>query len=272
MISSSNVWRFVVKKFLFLVVAFVPALASAAVRTEVVEYKHGGAVLEGFAAWDDALPGKRPGVLVIHEWMGLNDFAKQQATRLAELGYVAFAADIYGKGIRPATVEEAGKTSGFYKNDRQLLRGRGLAGLKALQRMKSVDDARLAVIGFCFGGTAALELARAGAPLKGVVTFHGGLSTPTPEDAVNIRAKVLALHGADDPYVTQEEVAGFIDEMKKGKVDWQLVQYSGAVHGFTNPTNGTDPKKGAAYNEKAAARAWKAMTVFFDEIFKTAAR
>ena len=257
------------KKYLFFLAAFIPALASAAVKTQVVEYKQGGATLQGFMAWDDTVPGKRPGILVAHAWKGLDDFTKTETTKLAEMGYVAFALDIYGKGIRPTDQAECAKQSGFYKTDRALLRGRATAGLKELQKNKSVDPDKIAAIGFCFGGTTVLELARSGAPLKGVVTFHGGLSTPTPADAANIKAKVLALHGGDDPYVKKEEVDAFVDEMKKGKVDWQLNQYSGAVHGFMEPGNGNDPSKGLAYNQQAAERAWKAMSDFFDEIFKT---
>ncbi len=260
------------KKSLLFLAAFIPALASAAVKTQVVEYKQGGATLEGFLAWDDAGQGKRPGVLVAHAWKGLDDFTKTETTRLAEMGYVAFALDIYGKGIRPTDPAECGKQSGFYKSERAILRGRAAAGLKQLQKSKFVDADRLAVIGFCFGGTTALELARSGAPLKGIVTFHGGLSTPTPADAANIKGKVLVLHGGDDPYVKKEEVDAFLDEMKAGKVDWQMNVYSGAVHGFSEPGNGNDPSKGVAYNQQAAERSWEAMTAFFNEIFKTAAR
>lgn len=242
--------------------------AEAAVTTRIIEYKQGDAVLEGYLAWDDATTTKRPGVLVVHEWTGINPYIKQRVESLAKLGYVAFAADIYGKGVRPAIQSDAAKTAGIYKSDRPLLRARVRAGLEELKKQKLVDTQRIAAIGYCFGGTTVLELARDGADVKGVVSFHGGLSTPTPQDAKNIKAKVLALHGADDPYVKTDEVSAFQEEMRNAKVDWQFVSYGNAVHSFTNPGAGNDNSKGAAYNEKADKRSWKAMKVFFAEIFR----
>jgi dienelactone hydrolase len=149
-----------------------------------------------------------------------------------------------------------------------LLRARAQAGLAELRKQKLVDPQRIAAIGYCFGGTTVLELARDGADLKGVISFHGGLSTPTPQDARDIKGKVLALHGADDPYVKADEVAAFQDEMRKAHVDWQFVGYGNAVHSFTNKAAGNDNNKGAAYNEKADKRSWEAMKVFFAEIFR----
>lgn len=242
--------------------------AEAAVKTKVVEYRQGDTVLEGFLAWNDVKSAKSPGVLVVHEWTGLGPYAKKRAEMLAKMGYVAFAADIYGKGIRPSTPADAGKTAAIYKDDRQLLRARINAALDVLKGNRHVDPKRIAAIGYCFGGTTVLELARSGADIAGVVSFHGGLSTPTPQDAKNIKAKVLALHGADDPFVKTDEVAAFQDEMRKGGVDWQFTAYGGAVHSFTNPDAGNDNSKGAAYNEKADKRSWEAMKVFFAEIFK----
>jgi dienelactone hydrolase len=242
--------------------------AEAKIHTETIEYKEGDAVLEGYLAYDDSVKGARPGVLVIHEWWGLNPYIEKRTEQLAELGYIAFAADIYGKGNRANTPEEAGKLAGIYRSDRQLLRRRVKAGLEVLKKQALTDTKKIAAIGYCFGGTTVLELARSGADIAGVVSFHGGLSTPTPQDAKNIKAKVLALHGADDPYVKEQEVLAFEDEMRKGGVDWQLNIYSGAVHGFTNPDNGSDNSKGVAYNEKADKRSWEAMKLFFGEIFR----
>jgi dienelactone hydrolase len=242
--------------------------AEAAVKTKTIEYKQGDTILEGYLAWDDAKTVKRPGVLIVHEWTGINAHMKQRAEMLAKLGYVAFAADIYGKGIRPAAPADAAKTAGIYKNDRTLMRARANAGLEELKKQKLVDTQRLAAIGYCFGGTTVLELARDGAGVKGVISFHGGLSTPTPQDARNIKGKVLALHGADDPFVKVDEVAAFQDEMRKAGVDWQFNSYGNAVHSFTNKEAGTDNSKGAAYNEKADKRSWEAMKIFFGEIFK----
>ena len=252
--------------FILALLALVGA-AEAKVVTKTVEYRQGDTVLEGYLAYDDAVKGKRPGVLVVHEWTGLGSYVKKRVEQLARMGYVALGADIYGKGVRPKGPEAAGREAGKYKNDRQLLRARVRAGLYELRRQPMVDAGRLAAIGYCFGGTAVLELARSGADLRGVVSFHGGLDTTNPEDGKNIRAKLLVLHGADDPYVPPQQVAAFQEEMRKGGVDWQMVTYGGAVHSFTNPDAGNDPAKGAAYNEKADRRSWEAMKQFFAEIF-----
>lgn len=240
-------------------------VAHAALVQRDVEYRDGDAVLEGYLVYDDALAGKRPGVLVVHEWMGLNDYAKSRADQLAGLGYVAFAADIYGKDIRPNTPETAGAEAGKYKSDRLLLRRRVLAGLNQLKAQDNVDGTQLAAIGYCFGGTTVLELARAGADVKGVVSFHGGLSKGEVPSAP-IKAEILALHGADDPFVPAAEVAAFEAEMKAAGAKYRLIQYPGAVHGFTNPNNkGQIP--GALYNQAADAASWQQMQAFFKELF-----
>jgi len=242
--------------------------AQARVVTKTVEYRQGDTTLEGYLAYDDSVKGKRPGVLVIHEWTGLGPYEKKRAEQLAQLGYVAFAADIYGKGVRPATPEAAAKEAAKYRGtDRSLIRARAAAGLDTLATIPEADPDRLAVIGYCFGGTAALELARSGANLRGTVSFHGGLDTPIPADALKIRGKVLALHGADDPHVPPTQVATFQQEMRLAKVDWQMNYYGGAVHSFSNPKSGNDPANGVAYNEKADRRSWEAMKIFFNEIF-----
>jgi dienelactone hydrolase len=244
------------------------SMANAAVQTKVVEYKQGDTSLEGYLAWDDAMQGQRPGVLVVHEWMGLGDYAKQRARKLAAMGYVAFAADIYGQGIRPKTTQEAAAQSGIYKKNRPLMRARALAGLDVLRNHPLCNPRQIAAIGYCFGGACALELARSGADIAGVVSFHGGLDTPTTADAKNIRCKVLVLHGGDDPHVPPKDVKAFEDEMRAGRVDWQLNIYGGAVHGFTIPASGNDNSKGAAYNAKADRRSWEAMKTFFAETFE----
>ena len=240
----------------------------AAIHTETVEYKQGDATLEGFVAYDDAIQGKRPAVLVVHQWMGLTDYEKHRAEMLAQLGYVAFCADIYGKGVRPQNTAEAGAQAGKYKSDRQLLRARVNAGLEALRQQPLVDSKRIAAIGYCFGGTTVLELARSGADVAGVVSFHGGLDAPNPDDGKNIKCKVLVCHGADDPFSSPQDIAALENEMRKGGVDWQLIKYGGAVHSFTQPMAGNDNSKGAAYNEKADKRSWEEMKRFFAEIFK----
>jgi dienelactone hydrolase len=253
---------------LSVLLALSPAMAVAAVKTEVVEYQDGNTRLEGLVAFDDAAKDPRPGVLVVHDWMGITDNTRRRAVQLAELGYVAFAADIYGKGVRPKTPQEAGAQAGRYKADRKMLRARVSAALETLRKNPRVAAARLGAMGYCFGGTTALELARSGAPLAGTVTFHGGLDSPTPEDARNIKGKVLALHGAADPFVPAKEVEAFEGEMNDAKVDWTLVKYSGAVHAFTVVEAGNDPSKGAAYNALADQRSFEAMKAFWAEVFR----
>jgi dienelactone hydrolase len=253
---------------LLTIASLFPSIATAALHTSVVDYKQGNAALEGYTAYKEGMTGKAPGILVVHDWMGLNDHYKKITERLADLGYIAFAVDIYGKGVRPKDSQQAAAEAGKYKSDRGLMRQRVLAGLEELKKNKNVDPKRIAAIGYCFGGTVALELARSGAPIAGVVTFHGGLDTPTPEDAKNIKAKILVLHGADDPFVPPNQVAAFQDEMRKGGVDWQMIYYADAVHAFTVPSAGNDKSKGVAYNEKADKRSWEAMKSFFKELFE----
>jgi dienelactone hydrolase len=240
----------------------------AAIRTETVEYQQGGTTLEGFVAYDDAIKGARPGVLVVHQWLGLTDYEKKRAEMLAQRGYIAFCADIYGKGVRPQNTKEASTLAGKYKSDCQLLRARVNAGLDALRQQALVDQKRIAAIGYCFGGTTVLELARSGADLNGVVSFHGGLDSPPSADGKNIKCKVLVLHGADDPFSSPQDIAAFENEMRSGGVDWQLIKYGGAVHAFTQWNAGSDNSKGAAYNERADKHSWEDMKRFFAEIFK----
>lgn len=242
--------------------------AGAEVRTKAVQYRQGEAVLEGYLAYDDAIKGQRPGVLVIHEWKGLGPYEERRARQLAELGYVAFALDIYGKGVRAKDTHEAAALAGIYRKDRGLMRARAQAGLEVLKSQELADPGRVAAIGYCFGGMAVLELARSGADVEGVVSFHGKLNTPDPKDAENIKGKVLILHGADDRSVPPEEIAAFEDEMRRAGVDWLMISYGGAVHSFTNPASGDDPSRGVAYNERADHRSWEAMKLFFAEIFR----
>jgi dienelactone hydrolase len=243
-------------------------LATQDVSGQLIEYKHGDVVLEGYLAWPKDAKGKLPGVLICHQWMGMSDYEKRRADETAKLGYVAFALDIYGKGVRPKDPGEAAKMAGGYKGDRALLRGRALAGLEVLRKSDKVDVSKLAAQGYCFGGTTALEVARSGAEIRGAVSFHGDLSTPTPADARQIKGKILALHGADDPFVPPAQVLAFEDEMRKAGVDWHLVAYGGAVHSFTLKHAGNDNSKGSAYNEKADLRSWEAYKDFLAELFR----
>ena len=245
-----------------------PLQAVATVKSEPLPYQQGDTAFEGVLYYDDADTAPRRAVLVCHEWWGLNDYAKKRAEQLAQMGYVALAVDVYGKGVNAKSMEEASKMSTALKNDRATLRARVTAALNALKARKEVDPRKIAAIGYCFGGTTALELARSGADVVGTVAFHAALSTPTPADAKNIKGKVLVCHGADDPFVPVAEVNGFLEEMKSARVNFQFNAYGGAVHTFTNPAAGNDPSKGQAYNEQADRRSWEEMKLFFAEIFR----
>ena len=244
------------------------AAAQAAVVHKIVTFEHQGVVLEGYLAWDDALEGTRPGILVVHQWMGLSDNERMRADMLAEIGYLALATDVYGRGVRPADSQEAGAEAGKYYGDRELFRGRLAAGLAELKGQPLVDPGRIAAIGYCFGGGGVLELARSGAELSGVVSFHGSLDTPLPAAVGDIKGSVLVCHGAVDPYVKPEAVDGFLEEMEAAKADYQLIMYAGAVHAFTQKGAGDDPSRGAAYNAAADRRSWRAMRDFLAEIFE----
>lgn len=245
----------------------VSASAFGAIKEKTHEYKHGEAALEGILAFDTKGPKKKPAVIIVHNWNSIDDYEKMRTREIAKLGYVAFAADVYGKGVRPKTVEESSSLSSSYKNNIPMLRGRLIAAYEEVAKMPNVDPKNIAIMGYCFGGTGALELGRSGADLKGIVSFHGGLATPDPKDAKNIKGKVLVLHGADDPYVPEKEVLSFQKEMRDAKVDWELVSYGNAVHAFTEKEVGNDNSKGAAYNASADKRSWEAMKDFFKEIF-----
>lgn len=254
------------KTSLITLFSLLASVAGATIVEKPVEYKVGEALYEGWHAYDDAAEGKRPSILVVHQWTGVSDNEKMRAKMLAELGYNVFVADVYGKGIRPQP-PESGKEAGKYKNNRPLLRERVNAALSVLLKDSHTDTSKVACIGYCFGGTAAIELGRSGAALKGIVSFHGGLDSPSPADGKNIKGKVLALHGADDPFVPAKDLAAFEQEMKDSGVDYKLVQYPGAVHSFTQKAAGNDNSKGAAYNEAADKASWDEMKAFFGRIF-----
>jgi dienelactone hydrolase len=243
-----------------LLTAFVICASSlsAAIRTETVAYKDGDQALEGFVTWDDSVSGPRPGVLVVHDWTGLQDYAKDRAKQLAGLGYVAFAADIYGKGVRPTDPKECAVLAGKYRNDLPLLRRRVLIGLDQLKARNETDAKRLGAIGYCFGGTCVLELARSGADVRGVVSFHGGLGTKQPAAPDTIKARILVCHGGADDHVNKE-VPAFREEMKKAGAKMEFITHEGALHGFTKP--------GPAYQEKADKESWAAMKKFFGAVF-----
>lgn len=239
------------------------------IHTENIDYKDGDVQLQGYLAYDDSKQDKRPGILVFHEWWGLNQYPKDRAEQLAKLGYVAFAVDMYGKGVVAKTADEAGKLAGGVRQNPDLMIKRAKAGLDILKKNKFVDTDKLAAIGFCFGGSVALALAQDGADLKGTAVFHAGFGPEASVDAAkNIKGKVLILHGAADKASPMQNVMAFTDALEKANIDWQLDVYSQAVHAFSNPAAGNDPSKGVAYNENAAKRSWQTMQNFFKEIFK----
>jgi dienelactone hydrolase len=255
------------KMLVVLLVSLLSLHAEAKMVSKNVTYSDNGQTFIGYLAYDDAVKGKRPGVLVAHEWWGLNDFTREKARQMAALGYVAFAPDMYGNGQTTVDPRIAAKMAGEVRGTK-LLRDRVVAGFNELLRQDNVDTGRIVAMGFCFGGTAVLKLAFSGAPVRGVVTFHASIIVPTPEEAGLIRTKLLVLHGADDPYAPRDTIARFQESLRAAKVDWQMVYYGNAVHGFTNPSNGTDNAKGLAYNPLAAERAWTSMRLFFDEVLR----
>ncbi len=237
-------------------------------HTETIEYAAGDAELEGYLVYDPALKGRRPGVVVAHAWRGRDEFTAEKAKALARLGYVGFAADVYGRGLFGDTDDKAAALMQPLVDERSLLRARIGAAVHTLAEHHAADPRRLGAIGFCFGGLTVLELARSGAAVRGVVSFHGLLGTPDPRDARNIRGKVLALQGNDDPLAPPGDVAAFAREMTEAGVDWQMVVYGNTMHAFTNPAANA-PARGLKYDARADRRSWQAMRSFFEEAFET---
>lgn len=242
--------------------------AEAPIETKTITYKIGNETFEGCVSRPVKAAGKLPGVLVAHDWTGYGPFPKARAEQLAKLGYVALALDMYGQGVHANNPGEAQKLSGVFYQDASLFRVRSKAALDELLKQPNVDPDRIGAIGFCFGGATVLELARSGAKVAGVVTFHDSLATKDPAKPGDIKAKeILVLHGSRDPMVKPEAVAGFMDEMNAAKVPFRLVAYPDAVHAFTNPEAGNDPGKGVAYDAKAAEAAYAEMEGYFAQVF-----
>jgi dienelactone hydrolase len=242
--------------------------AQGGVRTKTVEYRQGDTVFEGYLAYDDSASDKRPGVLVIPEEWGLNNFAKTRAEQLARLGYVAFAADMYGNGVQLKDAKEAFEFANSLRDNRNLMRLRAEAGLATLLRQPHVDPKRIAVLGYSFGGTTALELARGGADVAVAISFHGELNSPTTPDAKRINSKILILHGSGDPLVTPEPTKKFEEEMRKAGVDLRLVKFDEAIHSVPNSQSIRDRNQGVtAYDSKADQRSFEIMKLFLNESF-----
>ena len=235
------------------------------IQNRLIEYDHNGTILEGYLVWDDALTGPRPGILISHAWGGRDQFVCDKATALAELGYVGFAQDMYGKGVFGNGPEENTKLMTPLIEDRALLQSRISLGLDTLKAQDEVDASNCAAMGFCFGGLCVLDLARIGTDINGVVSFHGLFGSPGNTDGTRIKAKVLALHGNDDPMVPVDVVTGFENELTAANADWQIHVYGNTSHAFTNPV-ANDADHGLLYNENADKRSWITMKNFFEEI------
>ena len=256
---------------LFLLAPATPITAEeepaedAPIQVKAVDYEHDDTALHGLLAWPTETLDDEPvrAVLLIHAWRGHGEFVQAKARELAEEGFVAFALDMYGKGVYAKDNREASQLAGTFYADRELMRARAQAGLDILLAHEGVTLANTVAIGFCFGGTVVLEMARGGTKLGGVASFHGGLKTPAPASSGDIHCEVLVLHGGDDPYVPEAELLAFWREMREARAKHRIVILSGAVHAFTDPAAGNDPSKGAAYNAEAAETAWDTCYDFF---------
>jgi len=258
-----NIQRFTVLFVLFL----LAGTAHAQVVARPVSYVQGGVALEGYLAYDDAVSGKAPGVLVVHEWWGLNDYARGRAEKLAQLGYVAFAVDMYGKGKSTTHPDQAGAWMKEINSNMDAWQKRAMAGLEILKKQPQVDPHRIAAIGYCFGGATVQVLAYSGADLKGIVSFHGSLVPPSAEQAGRTKAKFLICHGAQDPFNKPEVLIKYITALNASTIDWQLIALGNTRHGFTNPDAAQYGMPALAYSPSSDRRSWQYMQYFFKEIF-----
>ena len=241
--------------------------AYGVIVSKDIEYRTDDITMKGYLVYNDVIKGRRPGVIIVHEWWGLNEYARKRARMLAELGYTAFAIDMYGGGKNTEHPEKAAEFAGKVRKNMAAARARFNSALNVLKKEETVLPAKIAAIGYCFGGGIVLQMALDGAPLSGVVSFHGSLGATYPEDKPEVRSKILICHGADDPHVNASQVQQFQQELDKAGANWQMNIYGDAVHSFTNPETGDDPSQGSAYNKQADIRSWEAMKLFFEEIF-----
>jgi dienelactone hydrolase len=247
------------------VVLLIASTAQAVVQTKMIAYKHGDQECQGFLAWDDAVQGPRPGVLVVHEWWGLNDYARQRAEKLAKLGYVAFAADMYGEGKSTTHPNEAGQMANKVRTNVNDWRNRALDALEVLKAQPQCDKSRLAAIGYCFGGSTVLQLAYSGADVKAVASFHGAPVTPSAADARQIKAAILFCHGADDSFIQPSAIKSFRDALDGAGVKYEFIAYPGARHSFTVPDADSHGNPGMKYDKAADEASWKQMQELFAE-------
>ena len=252
-------------KIILLITVFSMQLTNAQLKP--IAYLDGNQKLNGFGILAKKVSASKPGILILPAWKGIDVHSKEVAQQLSDLNYNAFVADIYGEGNYPTNTQEAGKQSGYYKTNYLEYQKRIELAMQQLIKMGTNPD-QIVVIGYCFGGTGALEVARSKMSVQGVVSFHGGLEKEVSRFVNPIDTKVLVLHGADDPYVSVPSITNFQNEMRNAKADWQMVYYADAVHAFTEPAAGNDNSKGAAYNEKADKRSWEHMKLFLKEVLK----
>ncbi|WDO12199.1 dienelactone hydrolase family protein [Flavobacterium sp. WW92] len=250
-----------------LIILSIMVANTAVAQLKKVDYKDNTQVLSGISVTPKKAMANKPGVLILPAWKGIDEHSQEVATELAAMGYYVFVADIYGVDKRPKDGKEAGEKSSYYKTNITEYQKRISLALAELVK-QGANAENIAVIGYCFGGTGALEAARVNMKVKGVVSFHGGLSRDASREIKAIAPKVLVLHGADDPYVSEKDIKDFQNEMRTAKADWQMNYYADAVHAFTEKSAGNDNSKGAAYNELADKRSWEAMKLFFKEILK----
>lgn len=256
---------------MFLLAAFSLPSAEATLKTEEVEYTSGGLTMKGWLVYDESFKGKRPGILVVHEWWGHNDYARKRAEMLAVLGYTALAVDMYGDGKQAGHPQDAGKFASEVMSSLPVAKGRFLAALDVLKKHPTVSGDNIGAIGYCFGGGVVLHMLRMGVDLKGVVSFHGSLGTLNPAKPGVVKAKALVCHGEEDSFVSKEEIEGFKQEMKLAKVDMDFKTYKGAKHSFTNPSaddRAAEFKLNLAYNEDADKASWNDMKAFFKKVFR----
>jgi dienelactone hydrolase len=247
------------------------AVADPKIQGKAVEYSAQGAVMKGYLAYDENIKDKRPGVLVVHEWWGLVDYSRKRARMLAELGYTAFAVDMYGDGKVAVHPDDAQKFSSEFLKSPDVANARFMAAMDFLKQQPTVDPNRIAAVGYCFGGGVVLNMARQGLDLKGVASFHGSLAAVKPAQPGGIKAKILVLNGADDKFVTSEQIETFKQEMKSAGADFQFISYPGAIHSFTNPEADAYGKKfnlPLGYNADADKQSWDEMKKFLNSIFK----
>jgi dienelactone hydrolase len=241
---------------------------QAEIKTETVSYDYEGVKFQGAMVYDDSIKGKRPGVMVVHEWWGLNEYAKERSAMLAKMGYIAFACDLYGEGKLAKHPTEAGQMAGEVRKNAAVWNGRALKSLKVLQENPMVDASKLAVIGYCFGGQTAMNIALSGADVVAVASFHGAMpSNPTVEKAKKVKGKILICHGADDTFIPEAAIKQFRDALDSAKTSYEFIAYPGAVHSFTVPNAGDANVKGLAYNEKADKSSWESLTKLLKESF-----